>query len=144
MDITSEVSDIHMRTDANNLVTTAATTHLPEQKETIHMITQLRHEALSGSIHDLAHVVTSDMFADCLTKSSARPDNLIKAVMTGILVNADKQPNFREMMKHRHKAYMTDLVQWISDNITNWKHVSTFMALPVCEHIYKWLSIRNT
>ena len=42
-----------MRTDANNLVTTAGTTHLPEQKETIHMIQMLRREAVSGSIEDL-------------------------------------------------------------------------------------------
>ena len=38
MDMTSQALDIHMRTDANNLVTTAQTTHLPEQEETIHMI----------------------------------------------------------------------------------------------------------
>ena len=33
----------------NRVVTTATTTHLPEQAETVHMITQLRQEALSGS-----------------------------------------------------------------------------------------------
>ena len=38
MDISGTAAEIHMRTDANNLVTTASTTHLPEQKETIHMI----------------------------------------------------------------------------------------------------------
>jgi hypothetical protein len=38
MDTSGEAAPIHMRTDANNLVTTAATTHLPAQKETIHMI----------------------------------------------------------------------------------------------------------
>ena len=36
MDISGEVADIHMRTDAKNLVTTARTIHLPEQKETMH------------------------------------------------------------------------------------------------------------
>ena len=60
MDLTGEIAELHMRTDAYNLVTTAQTTHLPEQKETIHYINQLRHEALSGSIDDLAHVVSSD------------------------------------------------------------------------------------
>ena len=34
MDLTGSEAEIHMRTDANNLVTTASTTHLPEQKET--------------------------------------------------------------------------------------------------------------
>ena len=71
------------------------------------MRTMLRKEALSGSIHDLAHVVTSDMFADCLTKAAAKPDNLIKAVSEGVLHNCDKHPSFRELMKSRHKAYYT-------------------------------------
>jgi len=38
MDISGEVAPIHMRADVNNLVATASTTHLPLQKETIHMI----------------------------------------------------------------------------------------------------------
>ena len=40
MDISAACVAIHMRTDANNLVTTAATTRYPEQKETIHMTAQ--------------------------------------------------------------------------------------------------------
>ena len=54
MDMSGDVANIHMRTE--DLVTTARTIHLPEQKETIHMISMLRKEACSGSIHDLAHV----------------------------------------------------------------------------------------
>ena len=57
-DITGLSSEIHMRTDANNLVTTASTTHVPEQQETIHMIQMLRKEACSGSIADLSHIRT--------------------------------------------------------------------------------------
>ena len=45
MDISGEVANIPMRTDAKNLVTTARTIHLPDQKETIHMISMLRKEA---------------------------------------------------------------------------------------------------
>ena len=90
MDIFGSPAELHMRTDANNLVTTASTTHLPEQKETIHMINQLRHESCSGSIDDLAHVVSADCMSDCLTKASAKPDALIKAVNTGCLPNIDK------------------------------------------------------
>ena len=48
MDLSGEVADIHMRTVAENLVKTARTIHLPEQKETIHMISMLRKEACSG------------------------------------------------------------------------------------------------
>ena len=58
MDMTAQPIEVHLRTDANNLVTTAASTRLPEQKETIHMIQMLRQEACSGQMHDLAHVLT--------------------------------------------------------------------------------------
>ena len=51
-----------MRTAAKNLVTTARTINLPEQKETIHMISMLRKEACSGNIHDLPHSPTLKMF----------------------------------------------------------------------------------
>ena len=49
-DISGSDACVHMRTDANNLVTTASTTHVPEQQETLHMIQMLRKEACSGAI----------------------------------------------------------------------------------------------
>ena len=76
MDTSGEVVNIHMRTDAKNLVTTARTIHLPEQKETIHMISMLRKEACPGSVHDLAHIPTRNCLADCLTKASANGGQL--------------------------------------------------------------------
>ena len=45
MDISGEGANVHIRTDAKNLVTTQRTVHLPKQKETIHMISMLRKEA---------------------------------------------------------------------------------------------------
>ena len=56
-----------MRTDANNLVNTASTTHVPGPQETIHMIQMLRKEACSGAIADLSHVRIERCKADCLT-----------------------------------------------------------------------------
>ena len=47
MDLSGEVADIHMRTDAKNVVRTARTIHLPEQKETIHMISIFDKGSLS-------------------------------------------------------------------------------------------------
>ena len=38
MDISAACAAIHMQIDANTLVTTASSTRLPEQKETVHMI----------------------------------------------------------------------------------------------------------
>ena len=157
MDISGTVADIHMRTDANNLVTTASTTHLPEQKETIHMINQLRTEACSGSIHDLAHVVSADCLADCLTKQSAKPDALVKAVDTGVLPNVDKHPPFRELMQNRHKAYKvldgedewhletsdnTDqFTSWIVYNLKDVTNILTFLGTPVRQRISYYLSV---
>ena len=97
MDISDEVADIHMRTDAENLVTTAKTIHLPEQKKTVYMISMFRKEACSGSIHDLAHIPTQDCWADCLTKASTKADNLITTVKTGRLLDVDIHPNFRTL-----------------------------------------------
>ena len=79
-DITGLSSEIHMRTDATSLVTTASTAHVPEQQETIHIIQMLRKEACSGSIADLSHIRTQWCLADCLTKKSANPQNLTDAV----------------------------------------------------------------
>ena len=80
MDLSGEVANIYMRTDAKNLVTAARTIHFLEQKETIHEIYMLRKEACSGSIHDLAHIPTKKCLADCLTKASPKADTLITAV----------------------------------------------------------------
>jgi len=106
MDMTGDQTMLFMRTDSNNLVTTARTTHLPEQEETIHMIQMLRQEAGSGAIDDLAHVPTLDCLSDSLTKSSVTPANLIKAVNTGILPNVDLYPLFRSTFQH--KAYSVE------------------------------------
>ena len=103
-DITSHSCEIHMRTDANNLVTTASTTHVPEQQETIHMIQMLRKEACSGAIADLSHIRTQWCLADCLTKKSANPQALIDAVRQGILKEVDAHPPFRTLVEH--KAYL--------------------------------------
>ena len=93
MDLSGEVvADIHMRTDAKNIVTTARTIHIPEQEETTHMISMLSKEASSRNIHDLAPIPTQNCLADCLTKASAKADNLITAVKTGRLLNVEIQP----------------------------------------------------
>ena len=109
MDISSEQADIHIRTDANNLVTTASSTHLPEQKETIHMIHMLRKEACSGAIDDLAHVRTDVCLSDCLTKASAKSHNLRLAVETSVLPDVDMHPSFRTLMQH--KAFLYEWLQ---------------------------------
>jgi hypothetical protein len=141
MDMTAQTLDIHMRTDANNLVTTARTTHLPEQEETIHMIQMMRHESCSGDIQDLAHVVTKDMLADCLTKSSASPDALIKAVNTGYLPGTDTHPPFRQLMKNKHKAF---LVSWIVNNLKHASLIHSFMGEDVIQDIRTYYGHSST
>ena len=117
---------------ANNLVTTAKTTHLPEQKDTIHMITTLRKGCNSGSIHDMSHIKTEYMLADSLTKASARPDQLIKAVTTGNLLQIDVHPSFRSLIKH--KAY---LVNWCINHLSNPLAVISFFSEQVQTEIQK-------
>ena len=132
-DISGEDSQIHMRTDANNLVTTAKTTHAPEQKETIHLIQMLRKESTSGKIDDLAHVSSADCLSDALTKHSAKPDALLKAVDTGVLRNLDVHPPFRTLL--RHKAFF--LGKWISNFVQRPLEVVTFLAEDVVEIVHK-------
>ena len=125
-DLSGECAEIHMRTDANNLVTTAKTTHAPEQKETIHLIQMLRKESISGKIDDLAHVSSADCLSDCLTKHSAKPDAIIQAVESGYLKNIDKHPPFRTLLKH--KAF---LGKWIAGNLKKPLEVISFLVEDV-------------
>ena len=103
MDISAACVAMHMRTDANNLVATASTTRLPEQKKTSHIDQMLRTEYCSGQIDDLAHASSADLLSDCLTTSSAKSDALYKAMPLGILPKLDMHPLFRSLLKH--KAY---------------------------------------
>ena len=114
MDMSGQSVEVHLRTDANNLVTTASSTHLPEQRETIHMINQLRHEACSGSMADLAHVSSTEQMADVFTKEKAPVEHLKNAVETGRLPNCDKHVPFREMMRDKHKAFF---ISWLVKNL---------------------------
>ena len=68
-DLSGLDAEIHIRTDANNLVSTASTTHSPEQQETVHMIQMLRKEACSGAIADLLIFLTCVLNTVCLTVS---------------------------------------------------------------------------
>ena len=139
MDMTSTVADVHMRTDANNLVTTASTTHLPEQRETIHMINQLRHESCSGAIQDLAHVTTAEQMADLFTKEKAPSEPLKRAVDTGYLPNCDKHLPFREMMRNKHKAFF---IKWLVHNLDYdvVLQARTFLCFPVMADIQLYLN----
>ena len=90
----------------------------------------LRKESSSGSIDDLAHVRTDHCLADCLTKNSAKPEALCKAVATGTLKTIDEHPPFRSLLKH--KAY---LASWIVRNVEDSGLVETFLAMPVYKDI---------
>ena len=118
-DVSGMDAEIHIRTDANNLVTTASTTHAPEQQETIHMIQMLREEACSGAIADLSHVRTERCLSDCLTKKSANPKNLMDAVKSGWLKELDSHPPFRSMLEH--KALF--LNAWLTKELSGYSYV---------------------
>ena len=123
MDISSEVANLHMRPDAKNLVTPARTIHLPEQKETIHMISLLRKETSSGSVHVLAHSPTQNCLGDCFTKASAKADNLITAVQTRRLLVVDIHPDFKTLCTHgRRKFSSRTLSSSLLHNLTKKNH----------------------
>ena len=69
------------------------------------MMSMLRNSACSESIHDLANIPTQNCLADCLTKASAKAENLITAVKTGRLLDVDIHPNFRTIIEH--KAFLS-------------------------------------
>ena len=135
-DLSGQNAVLHMRTDANNLVTTASTTHSPEQKETIHLIQMLRKESVSGRIDDLAHCSSGDCLSDCLTKHSAKPDALIDAVESGILKNLDVHPPFRTLLKN--KAFF--LSRWIAGYLREPERILTFMCEEVYDHVHAVLA----
>ena len=119
-DICGTDAKIHTRTDANNLVTTASTTHAPEQQETIHMT---RKEACSGAIADLSHVRTEHCLSDCLAKKSANPKNLMDAVKSGWLKELDSHTPFRSTLEH--KAFLNAwLTKELRDIVMFCLHVS--------------------
>ena len=131
-DISGEVSDIHMRTDANNLVTTASTTHLPEQKETVNLIQMLRKESNSGQMHDLAHVASAFCLSDALTKGTASVDQLVKTINTGI-EKADQHPMFRSIMQH--KAF---LALWLKKIVSDSHKISSFFGMHIDVYAYDY------
>ena len=132
-DRTGEIADVHIRTDANNLVTAASTTHQPEQKETMHLIQMLRKESNSRQTHDLAHVRSEDCLADSLTKHLGKADELIKAVLTGNLLNVDAHPPFRTMLQN--KAF---LVEWLAHDTKHGPDIIAFAGVGVEESMFAY------
>ena len=114
-DITGHSCEIHMGAGANDLVTTASTTHVPEQQETIHMMQMLWKEACSGSVADLSHIRTQWCLADCLTKKSANPQAFIDSVRQGVLKGVDAHPPFRTLVEH--KAYLRSLLATVCHHV---------------------------
>ena len=128
MDMSDQSVEVHLRTDANNLVTTDSSTHLPEQRETIHMIQMLRKEACSGQIDDFAHIRTLLCLSDSLTKQSAKSDELRKAVISGTLKEIDLHPAFRMLMQH--KAFLS---QWLDIHLPVCGRHSSFLGVNLYE-----------
>ena len=84
MDISGEVAKIHMRTDAKNLVTTARTIHLPEQKENHpHDLYGTKGSLFRKYPRSCSHS-NPKLFGRLLDEAEA--DNLITAVKTRKIV----------------------------------------------------------
>ena len=129
--IAGGIADVHIRTDANNLVTTASTTRQPEQKETMHLIQMLRKESNSGQMHNLAQARSKDCLADPLTKHSAKADEPIKAVLTGNLMNVDAHPPFRTMLQNKKF-----LVEWLAHKTKHGPDPTAFAGVGIAEPMF--------
>ena len=93
----------------------------------------LRKESNSGQMHDLAHVRSEDCLADSLTKHSAKADELIKAVLTGNLLNVDAHPPFRTMLQN--KAF---LVEWLARNTKHGPDIIAFAGVGLAEPMFAY------
>jgi len=130
-DISGEIVPIHIRTDTNNLVTTAQTTHLPEQKEAHHLIQMLRHESNTGHLDDLSHIASEYCLADRLTKSTSRPDQLVSSITTGKLEQVDVHPPFRSLLTH--KAFLTT---WVIETLHEPHNVLAFLCEDISDYVF--------
>ena len=101
------------------------------------MVNQLRHEACSGQIEDLAHVTTAECLSDGLTKRDAKTDVLTKTVNEGRLFSVDKHPPFREIMRGKHKAYAftPELVCWLMTHVKEASQVTSFLMVPLAKYM---------
>ena len=102
------------------------------------MIQMLRKEAASGAMDDMSHIRTEVCLSDALTKFSAKPDTLLKAVDTGLLPEVDTHPPFRTLLKHR--AYLTT---WLVDNIPNVRECVFFFGDYVFDTIQSFFTERT-
>ena len=135
-DVSGEIVPIHIHTDANNLVTTAQTTHLPGQKETHHLIQVLGHEGNTGHLDDLSHIANEYCLADLLTKHTAKPDQLVLSITTGRLDQVDVHPPFRSLLKH--KAFLTT---WVIENLHEPHNVIPFLCEDITDFVFALMYI---
>ena len=82
----------------------------------------LRHESNTGQLDDPSHIASEYCLADPLTKSSAKPDQIVKTIETGGMENVDVHPPFRSLLKH--KAFLS---QWVADHMHEARHGLAFM-----------------
>ena len=79
------------------------------------------------SIHGLADIPTQNCLANCLTKASAKADNLTTAVRTGRLLDVDIHPDFRTLTEHR--AFLS--AWWRTSTHTQEKDIFFLNALRI-------------
>ena len=96
-----------------------------------HLIQMLRHESNSGHLDDLSHIASEYCLADPLTKSTAKPDQLVSSITTGKLENVDTHPPFRSLLKH--KAFLTT---WVIETLSEPHNVLTFFCEDISDYVF--------
>ena len=87
----------------------------------------LRHESNTGHLDDLSHIC----LADPLTKSTAKPDQLVSSITTGKLEHVDVHPSFRSLLKH--KAFLTT---WVTETLSEPHNVLTFFCEDISDYVF--------
>ena len=94
----------------------------------------LRHESNTGHLDDLSHIASEYCLADPLTKSTAKPDQLVPSITTGKLENVDTHPPFRSLLKH--KACLTT---WVIETLSEPHNVLPFFNEDISDHVFAML-----
>ena len=91
----------------------------------------LRHESNTGHLDDLSHIASEYCLADPLTKSTAKPDQLVSSITTGKLEYVDVHPPFRSLLKH--KAFLTT---WVIETLSEPHNVLTFFSEDISDYVF--------
>ena len=86
---------------------------------------------LAGHLDDSSHIASEYCLADPLTKSTARPDQLVSSLTTGKLEQVDVHPPFRSLLKQ--KSFSTT---WVIETLHEPHNVLAFLCEDISDYVF--------